>query len=111
MLAEIVSTSGSDVLIFAFPAPFFLATDLTALRILRGRVAFPPISFFLLFSSSSSSSPPMDGRLERKKKKKENKERKERRKGRESNLERKFREREGRGRLSYVNGKMAGQIA
>lgn len=38
----------------------------------------------------------------------------ERRKERESNLERKFREREGRGgtgRLSYVNGKMAGQIA
>lgn len=49
MPAEIVSTSGSDVLIFAFPAPFFLATDLTALLILRGRAAFPPISFFLSF--------------------------------------------------------------
>lgn len=73
--------------------------------------------FFLSSFSSSSPSfsfPAIDGRLEREKKRnrrRRGRARKERRKGRESNLERKFREREGRGRLSYVNGKMAGQIA
>lgn len=51
--AEIVSTSGSDVLIFAFPAPFFLATDLTASHSSRSRRVSSHffLSFFFLLSS------------------------------------------------------------
>lgn len=118
MPAEIVSTSGSDVLIFAFPAPFFLAADLTALRILRGRAAFPPISFFLSFFFF----PLFDGWSPRKKEKGIRRWGRARKgKERESNLERKFRERRqrrdrpfklckwkngGANRLSYANGKI-----
>lgn len=123
MPAEIVSTSGSDVLIFAFPAPFFLATDLTALLILRGRAAFPPISFFLSFFlllllfSLRRMVASKEGKGNKKVRKGE-----ERRKERESNLERKFREQRrqrrdrpfklckwkngGANRLSYANGKI-----
>lgn len=51
MPAEIVSTSGSDVLIFAFPAPFFLATDLTASHSSRSRRVSSHFFLLLLLSS------------------------------------------------------------